>query len=49
MNALIDTCVVMDFLQKREPFCDDAISLFKAAATEQFNGYITAKSATDIY
>lgn len=49
MKALIDTCVVMDFLQHREPFADDAKALFRAAACEQFTGCITAKSATDIY
>ncbi len=49
MKALIDTCVVMDFLQHREPFADDAKAIFRAAACEQFKGCITAKSATDIY
>lgn len=49
MKALIDTCIVMDFLQCREPFADDAKAIFRAAACEQFTGYITAKSATDIY
>jgi len=49
MKAIIDTCVVMDFLQHREPFADDAKAIFRAAASEQFTGYITAKSATDIY
>ena len=49
MNILIDTCVVMDFLQNREPFTADAKSIFRAAAKELFSGYITAKAATDIY
>ena len=49
MKVLIDTCVAIDFLQKREPFADDALRLFRAAASELFAGYITAKSATDIY
>lgn len=49
MKALIDTCVVMDFLQQREPFAEDAKAIFRAAACEQFTGCITAKSATDIY
>lgn len=49
MNAILDTCVVIDFLQKREPFADAALQIFRAAAGEQFTGYITAKSATDIY
>lgn len=49
MNALIDTCVIIDALQKREPFWEDAADLFLRAANRQFVGYITAKSATDIY
>lgn len=49
MKALIDTCVVIDFLQKREPFAATSKEIFFAAATDQFSGYITAKSATDIY
>ena len=49
MKALLDTCVVVDFLQKREPFAQDALSFFRAAALQEFSGYITAKSATDIF
>lgn len=49
MKALIDTCVVMDFLQNREPFSEAARKIFRAAAAEMFFGCITAKSATDIY
>jgi len=39
----------MDFLQKREPFAEPAFQIFRAVAMELFSGYITAKSATDIY
>ena len=49
MRALLNTCVVMDFLQNREPFSLAAKSIFRAAATDWFNSSITAKSATDIY
>ena len=49
MKGLIDTCIAIDFLQKREPFAEDALRIFRAAASELFAGYITAKSATDIY
>lgn len=49
MKVLLDTCVVMDFLQNREPFSLAARSIFRAAATDWFTGCITAKSATDIY
>lgn len=49
MKVLIDTCVVMDFLQRREPFAKTSKRIFRAVASEQFLGYITAKAATDIY
>lgn len=49
MKVLIDTCIVIDFLQNRRPFADDAKILFQYIAIERLNGYITAKSATDIY
>ena len=38
MKVLIDTCVAIDFLQKREPFADDALRIFRAAASELFAG-----------
>lgn len=49
MKALLDTCVIMDFLQNREPFAQDSKKIMQAAAMELFVGCITAKSATDIY
>lgn len=49
MRALIDTCVIVDVLQSREPFFKDAQKLFLLAANRQFVGCITAKSSTDIY
>lgn len=49
MRALLDTCVIVDALQGREPFCKDAQDLFLAAASNLFVGCITAKASTDIY
>lgn len=49
MRILLDTCVVVDLLQRREPFCDDAYAVFLAAANRRFDGFVTAKSLTDIY
>lgn len=49
MKALLDTCVIMDFLQSREPFAENAKKIMQASAMEMFDGFITAKSATDIY
>lgn len=39
----------MDFLQSREPFAENAKKIMQASAMEMFDGFITAKSATDIY
>lgn len=49
MNVLLDTCIIMDFLQSREPFAQNSKKIMQAAAMELFTGFITAKSATDIY
>ena len=49
MNVLLDTCVVIDFLQKREPFAQDALRIFQMIAMHECDGFITAKSATDIF
>jgi predicted nucleic acid-binding protein len=49
MKAFIDTCIIIDALQNREPFADDAKAIFRAAANNIFTGYITAKAVTDIY
>ena len=32
MRAVIDTCVIVDALQSREPFCEDAQSIFLLCA-----------------
>lgn len=49
MRVLIDTCVIIDALQTREPFAKDAESIFKSAAVQRFSGYLTAKSIADLY
>lgn len=49
MRALIDTCVIIDALQSRVPFAEAAQKIFIYSANKQFEGYITAKSVTDIY
>jgi predicted nucleic acid-binding protein len=47
--VLLDTCVLVDALQDRQPFAKDAQELFLAAANHRFVGCTTAKAATDIY
>ena len=49
MRAVIDTCVIVDTLQSREPFCKEAQSIFLLCANQQFEGFLTAKAITDIY
>lgn len=49
MRALIDTCIIIDALQNRAPFAEDAKALFLAVANRHCSGFITAKSITDIY
>lgn len=49
MRVLVDTCVIIDALQSRAPFSENAQKIFIYVANKQFEGYITAKSVTDIY
>lgn len=49
MRVVIDTCVVIDALQSREPFYDDAKKVFLLCADLKFDGFLTTKSITDIY
>lgn len=49
MTAVIDTCVIIDALQNREPFCGDAQKIFLAVSNQHFCGVLTAKSVTDIF
>ena len=49
MNVLIDTCVFLDVLQKREPFFEEAHAVLLCAANRRINGYLSAKAVTDFY
>ena len=49
MRALIDTCIIIDTLQARQPFCDEANRIFILAANQNVSAFITAKSVTDIH
>lgn len=49
MKALIDTCVIVDVLQKREPFYKAAMDIVLAVSNRRCLGVLTAKSMTDIY
>ena len=49
MKALIDTCVIVDVLQKREPFYKAAMDIVLAISNRRCLGVLTAKSVTDVY
>ena len=49
MSALIDTCVIIDAMQSREPFCKEAQEIFYIADNKHVVEYISAKAVTDIY
>ena len=36
-------------IQQRQPFAESALKVFMLAGSGEINGYITAKSVTDIY
>lgn len=46
---LIDTNVIIDALTSREPWNENAETIFIMAANHMMDMYITASSATDIY
>ena len=48
-ESLIDTNVVLDFLQEREPFVKDAVKLFGRIDAREIEGFIAATTITNIY
>lgn len=49
MRILIDTNVVLDFLQAREPFVKNAAILFERIDAGNVEGFIAATTITNIY
>ena len=49
MRTLLDTNVVVDVLQRREPWFSDGRKIFYSIANKQIIGCITAKEAAGIY
>lgn len=49
MRVLIDTNVVLDLLQEREPFVENAARLFERIDAGEIEGFITATIITNIY
>ena len=49
MKILIDTCIILDALQDRKPFSEDAQNIFLAIKNKKVQGFLSAKSVTDLY
>lgn len=49
MRVLVDTNVVLDFLQGREPFLEHAARLFERIDSGEIEGLIAATTITNIY
>ncbi len=49
MVGMIDTCVVLDALQSRQPFSKTAQKIIYASACDVFLGVISVKALTDIF
>ena len=49
MVGMIDTCVVLDALQSRQPFSKMAQKIIYASSCDVFCGVISVKALTDIY
>ena len=49
MRVLIDTNVIIDVLQNRQPWCESGKKIFLAIANKQVIGCITAKQLADIH
>ncbi len=49
MRVLIDTNIVLDFLQERLPFFENAVRLFERIDSGEIEGFIAATTITNIY
>ena len=49
MRAILDTNVVVDVLQRREPWFQDGAIIFRAIANKQVTGCLTAKQIADLH
>ena len=49
MRVLIDTNIVLDLLQERKPFVENAARLFERVDTGEIEGLIAATTITNIY
>lgn len=49
MQVLIDTNVLIDYIQKREPFYLSAEKIFNACAENRIEGFIAAHSVSNLF
>ena len=49
MRAILETNVVVDVLQRREPWFQDGAVIFRAIANKQVTGCLTAKQIADLH
>lgn len=49
MHVLIDSNVILDWIQKRSDFYDSALSIMKLCIFGKLNGYVTSHSLCDIF
>ena len=49
MRVILDTNVLLDILQNRMPFAEDAVVIFRAVAADRIAGFVTAKQIADLH
>mgnify|MGYP002622337405 FL=1 len=49
MRVLVDTNIIIDVLQNRQPWCEPGKKIFLAIANKQIIGCVTAKQIADIH
>ena len=49
MKVLVDTNVIIDILEKREPFFQDSYKFILLGLEEKFDVFISAGAVTDVY
>lgn len=49
MELLIDTNIIVDILQKRQPWFADSYSVVASCIQGKHNGYVTAHSLSDLF
>jgi predicted nucleic acid-binding protein len=49
IKALIDTNIILDIALKRNPFYEEAATIFRKINEKELQGYISATTVTDIF